>query len=54
MRRRFPDLACAQYPYISESGFSRYRDHREMTQWLKERLRQFVPEEKIFTLPEDL
>ena len=54
MRRRFPDLACAQYPYISESGFSRYRDHREMTQWMKERLRQFVPEEKIFTLPEDL
>ena len=54
MRRRFPELAAAQYPYVSEGGFARYKEHRDMDAWMRERLAQYVSEEKIFSLKEDL
>ena len=54
MRHRFPELAAAQYPYVTENGYARYPDHQKMDAWMKEQLLKYVAEEKIFTLGEDL
>lgn len=49
MRKKRPDSAIVQYPYITEQGISHYGTlSEEMVQYLKERLLHYLPEEKIF------
>ena len=49
MRKKRPDSAIVQYPYITENGVSHYGTlSEEMVQYLKERLLHYLPEEKIF------
>jgi len=49
MRKKRPDSAIVQYPYITEQGVSHYGTlSEEMVQYLKERLLHYLPEEKIF------
>lgn len=49
MRKKRPDSAIVQYPYITEQGISHYGTlSEEMVQYLKNRLLQYLPEEKIF------
>ena len=49
MRKKRPDSAIVQYPYITENGVSHYGTlSEEMVQYMKERLLHYLPEEKIF------
>ena len=49
MRKKRPDSAIVQYPYITENGISHYGTlSEEMVQYLKERLLNYLPEDKIF------
>jgi len=49
MRKKRPDSAIVQYPYITEQGVSHYGNlSEEMIQYLQELLLKYLPEEKIF------
>ena len=50
MRRNMPDSAVVQYPYENDHGVYHYSQKLtdEMENWMVERLRERVPEEKIF------
>ena len=49
MRKKRPDSAIVQYPYLTEKGVSHYGTlSEEMVQYLRERLMHYLPEEKIF------
>ena len=49
MRKKRPDSAIVQYPYITENGVSHYGTlSEEMVHYLKERLSLYLPENKIF------
>ena len=49
MRKKRPDSAIVQYPYITEQGVSHYGNlSEEMVHYLKELLLKHLPEEKIF------
>jgi len=49
MRKKRPDSAIVQYPYITEQGVSHYgKLSEEMVHYLRELLLKHLPEEKIF------
>ncbi len=50
MRRNMPDSAVVQYPYQNDHGVYHYSDKltEEMENWMVCRLKEFVPEERIF------
>ncbi|ETP73498.1 hypothetical protein UYO_0435 [Lachnospiraceae bacterium JC7] len=50
MRRNMPDSAVVQYPYQNDHGVYHYSDKltEEMENWMVGRLREFVPEDRIF------
>ena len=49
MRKKRPDSAIVQFPYITENGVSHYGAlSEEMIQYLKQLLLQYLPEDKIF------
>ena len=49
MRKKRPDSAIVQYPYITEHGVSHYGNlSEEMVHYLQELLLQHLPEDKIF------
>lgn len=49
MRKKRPDSAIVQYPYITEQGVSHYGNlSEEMVHYLEELLLKYLPEEKIF------
>lgn len=49
MRKKRPDSAIVQYPYITEHGVSHYGALSEtMVQYLQELLQSYLPAEKIF------
>ena len=49
MRKKRPDCAIVQYPYITEQGVSHYGTlSEEMVHYLQQLLLSYLPEEKIF------
>ena len=49
MRKKRPDCAIVQYPYITEQGVSHYGTlSEEMVHYLEQLLLSYLPEEKIF------
>jgi spore photoproduct lyase len=50
MRKNMPDSAVVQYPYVNDHGVYHYPEEltEEMERFLVDRLRQMVPEERIF------
>ena len=49
MRKKRPDCAIIQYPYITEQGVSHYGTlSEEMVHYLEQLLLSYLPEEKIF------
>jgi len=49
MRKKRPDSAIVQYPYITEQGVSHYGNlSEEMVHYLLELLQKHLPAEKIF------
>ena len=49
MRKKRPDCAIVQYPYITEQGVSHYGTlSEEMVHYLQELLLVYLPAEKIF------
>jgi len=50
MRRNMPCSAVVQYPYKNDNGVYHYSEKLtdEMENWMVARLREFVPEERIF------
>lgn len=49
MRKKRPDSAIVQFPYITQNGVSHYGDiSDEMISYMKELLQPFLPDEKIF------
>lgn len=55
MRGQYPHSAILQYPYQNDQGFYSYGKERkeELEGWMKEELKQFVSEEKIFLWKEE-
>lgn len=54
MRKKRPDNAIAQYPYVTEKGVSHYGPlSEEMIHYLQELLLQHLPSEKIFVWKEE-
>ena len=49
MRKKRPDSAIVQYPYITEEGVSHYGDlSEEMVTYLQNLLLEYLPADKIF------
>lgn len=49
MRKKRPDCALVQYPYITENGVSHYGTlSEEMVHYLQELLSEYMPPEKVF------
>ncbi|MCR5153453.1 MAG: hypothetical protein K6B75_01265 [Lachnospiraceae bacterium] len=50
LKKRRPDSAPVHFPYISEKGVSHYGSlSSEMIESIKDKLKEYIPEEKIFT-----
>ena len=56
MRRRFPASAVLQYPYETKNGYCQYPEPEktEMEQFLKHALLQYVREEQIYLLEDNV
>ena len=49
MRKKRPDCAIVQYPYVTEQGVSHYGTlSEEMVNYLQQLLLSYLPAEKIF------